>query len=104
MVYVHDMATAFASRSAATMTARIVVMMTPGEKRALEQRARDFEMTPSEFIRQAGQKFDPTFDDSFFEAAALEVEAGNAAMHDKLNGLVERVDATIKAMDELRAS
>ena len=74
------MATAYASRPPATMTARVVVMMTPDEKRALEERAREFDVSPSEFVRQASQKFDPTFDDSFFESLALEIEASNAAV------------------------
>ena len=78
-------------------------MMTPAEKRALEERARDLDITPSEFVRQASQKFDPTFDDSFFEPLALEIEASNAAVRAQLNGLVERIDATIAAMDELRS-
>ena len=78
-------------------------MMTPAEKRALEERARDLDITPSEFVRQASQKFDATFDDSFFEPLALEMEGSNAAVRAQLNGLVERIDATIAAMDELRS-
>lgn len=97
------MATAFAPRPPATMTARVVVMMTPDEKRALEERSREFDITPSEFVRQASQKFDPSFDDSFFEGVALEIEASNAAVRAQLTGLVERIDATIAAMDEVRA-
>ncbi len=97
------MATAFASRPAATMTARVVVMMTPAEKLALEERSREFEVSPSEFVRQASQKFDPGFDDSIFETIALEIEANNAAMRAQLRGLADRIDATIAAMDELRA-
>ena len=98
------MATAFAPRAPATMTARVVVMMTPDEKRALEARARAADMTPSEFCRRAVDRFDPQADDGVLEAFLTEFEANNRAMAAKLRATNDRLDATLAEIDARRAA
>ena len=105
MTYVHRMATAYAStRPAATMTARMVVMMTPEEKRALEARARDLDMTSSELLRRASQSYEPMLDEALLAAIADQIEANNAAMQATLEATLARVDANIAKIDALRAA
>ena len=78
------MATAFAPRPPATMTARVVVMRTPEEKRTLEARAREFEMSASDFVRRASDSYDPRVDEAFFDAFLTQFEANNREMCEML--------------------
>ena len=96
------MATAFAPRPPATMTARVVVMMTPEEKRTLEARAREFRMSASDFVRRASDSYDPRVDEAFFDAFLTQFEANNREMCEMLKATNDRIDATRAEMITLR--
>ena len=98
------MATAYSLPVVEPMTARLVVMMTPADKRALEARARAADLTPSEFVRRASESFDPRVDESLLESFLSEFEAGNLAMAEQLKATNDRVEATIAEMHALRAA
>lgn len=102
--YVHTMATAHASRPSSVMTARVVVMMTPAEKRALEERAGLFELTPSELIRRAAAKYEPEMEEAALEFLAHEIEQNTVEMRRMLTTLNDSVEATITEMRILRAA
>lgn len=91
-------------RPPATMTARMVVMMTPGDKRAVEDRARALDMTPSELIRRASQAYEPGNDDAMLEAFVEEFAANNQAMHQTLSAALDRLDAKLAEVDAIRAA
>jgi len=66
----------------AIMSSRLVVMMTPEDKRAIEARARAQGVTPSELVRRATRDFrppDPALATAL-DALAAEVERTVAAM------------------------
>lgn len=86
------------------MTARLVVMMTPTDKRALETRARAAGINPSEFVRRASDAYDPRVDDALLEAFLTELETSNREMAEMLAATNDRVDATITEMHALRAA
>ncbi|MGL4542422.1 MAG: hypothetical protein ACRCUI_07930, partial [Polymorphobacter sp.] len=86
------------------MTARMVVMMTPEDKRALEERARAFDMTPSELVRRASENFEPAIDEALLAKLVDEFAANNAAMHETLSAALDRFDATMAEMRALRAA
>lgn len=87
------------------MTARVVVMMTPDEKRALEDRADVFALTPSELIRRAAATYQPDIDEeAALEYLANEIEKNTAEMTAILSKLNDDVDATIAEMRALRAA
>ena len=86
------------------MTARVVVMMTPDEKRALEERARLLGMTPSEFVRRVSRSGEPEVDDGLLEAIVSQMEANTAAMRRAINDTCDRVDATFAAIDARRVT
>jgi hypothetical protein len=91
-IYVHGMDMPIVLDSPpAIMSSRMVVMMTPDDKRVIEDRARAQGLTPSELIRRAARDYAPP---GPAEAAALdllaaEVERTVAAMRADLT----RVDA-----------
>lgn len=86
------------------MTARMVVMMTPVDKRAVEDRARALDLTPSELIRRASQAYDPGNDDAMLEAFVEEFAANNEAMHQTLSAALDRLDAKLAEVDAIRAA
>jgi len=86
------------------MTARVVVMMTPDEKRALEGRARALDMTPSEFVRRVSRSRDSGVDEGLLDAIVTQMEANTAAMRKSINGACDRLDATFAAIDARRAA
>ena len=87
-----------------TMTARVVVMMTPQEKRALEDRSRLLGMTPSEFVRRVSRSGDAEIDEGLLDAIVSQMEANTAAMRRAINDTCDRVDATFAAMDAKKAA
>lgn len=85
------------------MTARVVVMMTPDEKRALEQRAGAFQMTPSELIRRAAATYEPDIEEeAALEYLANEIEKNTAEMKTMLKEVNDSVEATITEMRATR--
>jgi len=85
------------------MTARMVVMMTPANKRELERRAREVGLTPSEFMRRASESYDPSADEALLEAFLVEFEANNRAMSTKLRETADQIEATLAKMDARKA-
>ncbi len=57
----------------AIMSSRMVVMMSPDDKRAIEGRARAQGLTPSELVRRAARDYDPADGE---QEAALALLAG----------------------------
>ena len=74
-------------QAAPAMNSRLVVMMTPTEKRAIEARARRLSLTTSEFVRRAAHGYEEA-DPS--EQAALELLA------DELEKTVESMRASFE--------
>ena len=104
---VHRMATAYSeprARKPATMTSRMVVMMTPEERRDIEERATAFEMTPSAWMRQASTKYAPDMSEELLEKLAIEIEKTTDEMRTTLRDALDRVDATFADIDALRAA
>ena len=75
----------------AIMSSRMVVMMSPDDKRVIEQRARAQGLTPSELIRRAARDYTPLdpAEASALDLLADEVERTVAAMRADL----ARIDA-----------
>lgn len=85
------------------MSARLVVMMTPADRRAREGRARAG-LTPSEFCRRAVGHYEAQADEQMPEALLTEFEANDCVMSDKLRAANDRLDATFAAIDARRAT
>ncbi len=66
------------------MNARLVVMMTPAEKQAIEQRARGMKLTTSELVRRAAQGYEEVSaaDEAALELLADELEKTVRSMRD----------------------
>ena len=79
-------------------------MMTPADKQALEQRARDFGITPSDFVRRASENYDPRVDEAMFKAFLTEFEETDRAMCAALKATNDSIDATRAEMLALRAA
>ena len=86
------------------MTARVVMMMTPDEKRGLEERARLLAMTPSEFVRRVSRSGEPQVDEKLLETFLTEFAANNRSMAEKLRAANDRLDATLAKIDARRAT
>lgn len=76
------------SVGASAMSSRLVVMMTPADKAALEARARDRAMTTSEFVRQATAAYD--------ERVSPEEERLLEVLSDEFVTLVADIRATLQ--------
>lgn len=89
----------------AIMSSRMVVMMTPEDKRAIEQRAHSEGVTPSELIRRAARDYDPA--DPQQEAAlavlAGELELAVAGMRRDLGSALDELAAHRAEMTRIKA-
>lgn len=85
-------------------TARLTVLVTPAEKRAIETRARLVDMTPSEWVRTAAQHYEPVADEPAFVQLADAFEAHAAHIQTSLRAAIDRFDAKLAAIEALRAS
>ncbi len=85
-----------------TMSARMVVLMTPTEKQAIERRARSHRITPSEWIRQAAREYDPTEDEAALTLIAEEIEASAERMKRRLDESIAYADARMADIRALR--
>ncbi len=85
------------------MTARVVVMMTPGEKKALVSRAKEFELTPSELVRRASQTYGAHVDEAALEMLAEQLERSTAELKVQMTDVLGRVDARRAELIRLRA-
>lgn len=91
----------------ATMNARLVVMMTPQDKKAIEQRALALDLTTSELVRRAAKSYEEAVtpeQEEMLEVLADELEAAVVSMRDDLRGANERLDAHFAEMAALRAA
>ena len=86
-----------------TMTARMVVLMDPEEKRAIERRAKSYHLTPSEWVRQAAREYDPTPDEEVLTLLAEQMEEAAVHMKKRLNDALAYSDARMAEMHALRA-
>jgi hypothetical protein len=89
----------------AVMSSRMVVMMTPEDKRAIERRARSQGVTPSELVRRAARDYDPA--DPQQEAAlallAMELEFAVAGMRHDLGAALDDLLAHRAQMLRIKA-
>ena len=79
-------------------------MMTPDDKRLLEERARLLGMTPSEFVRRVSRGVEPEVDEELLDAIVTQMEANTAAMRKAINDTCDRIDATFDEIDARRAA
>ena len=90
---------------APAMTSRLVVMMTPADKRAIEARARALDLTTSELVRRAAASYDARVtpeEERMLEALADEFEAAVADIRTTLKATNERLDAHFAEMEAIR--
>ncbi len=92
--------------SPAGMTSRMVVMMTPDDKRAIEARARTQGMTPSELIRRAARDYTPLdpAQESALAVLADELERVVAGIRHDLGSALDDLAAHRAEMAMLKAS
>lgn len=91
----------------AAMTSRLVVMMTPADKVAIEQRARALDLTTSELVRRAAQSYDETVtpdQEAMLETLADELEAAVVSMRHDLQEANRKLDTHFAEMAALRAA
>ena len=81
----------------------MVVMMTPEDKRAIVQRARGLDMTPSELLRRAGRTYDAAEDEAALNVLAEALEQSNAELRQQLDDVMGRVDARLAEIARMRA-
>ena len=96
---------AIASPAPEAMASRLVVMMTPADKRAVEARARGAGLSPSEFVRRAARDYVPTdpAEASALDLLADEIEATVTAMRSEMACLDAEMTAHRAEMARLRA-
>jgi hypothetical protein len=80
-------------------TARLVVQMTPTEKRALEKRARQAGLTTSEFVRR---RISDNEDD--LEEHREEIEAFLTAIESAGPSILRKLDAAISTTNSMTAA
>ncbi len=85
-----------------TMSARMVVLMDPDEKRAIERRAKTHRLTPSEWVRQAAREYDPTPDEEVLTLLAEQMEEAAAHMKKRLTEALDYSDARMAEIHEMR--
>ena len=92
---------------AAPMNARLVVMMTPADKAAIERRARSLDLTTSELVRRAAQSYDEAVtpeQETMLDALADELEAAVVSMRTDLCTANERLEAHFAEIAAIRAA
>lgn len=90
----------------ATMNARLVVMMTPAEKAAIERRARTMDLSTSELVRRAAQSYEAVTpeQEEMLEALASELEDAVVSMRRDLKQASDAMDEYRIEMAQLKAS
>ena len=92
--------------TAPAMTSRLVVMMTPDDKKAIEAKARARDLSTSEFVRQAtahDERESPE-DEKLLEALADEFVAVVADIRMILRQTNDQLDAHFAEMEAIRAA
>ncbi len=88
------------------MTSRLVVMMTPGDKKAIEARARALDLSTSELVRRAAASYEEQVtpeEARMLEMLADEFETAVADIRQTLRETNERIDAHFAEMATIRA-
>ena len=87
------------------MNARLVVMMTPQEKTAIERRARGLHLTTSELVRRAAQSYEEITPDqeAALELLADELEAAVVSMREDLRKANDAMDFHRAEMARIKA-
>jgi hypothetical protein len=75
-----------------SMTSRMVVMMTPLEKQAIETRAHALHLTPSEMVRRAAQNYQPVSNEDSLEMLAAELGAAVKSMRTDMKSALQTLD------------
>jgi hypothetical protein len=85
------------------VTVQIPVLMSPAQKRRLARKAKAANLTMGELLRQGGEHFSPTEDDTMLDQFAKQVtRATQRAIHsiDKTLALVAQSEARIQALNK----
>jgi hypothetical protein len=86
------------------MTSRLVVMMTPAEKQAIESRAQALDLTPSELVRRAAQTYQPSGEADALDILAEELGKAVTAMRKDMKSAFRTLDAHKAEMARLKKS
>lgn len=86
-----------------TKTARLSVLMSPGDKRQIEGRARSLNMSVGEFVRRAADSYDPALDEAAMVAMIDEWQAQLVAMRSRLGQALAHVEDRFAHIDALRS-
>lgn len=87
----------------ATMSSRLVVMMTPDDKKQLEARAQALAISPSELVRRAAQDYHPTDHEAALELLTEELAAAVSAIQQDLKNALVDLDQHRAAMARMKA-
>jgi hypothetical protein len=82
-------------KQAEIATERVTVLMTPGEKSALEMKARHAGVSVGEFVRRSVDSFDPEEAAELAQLAALATELKRS--NDEASAALDRALASIEA-------
>lgn len=82
-------------------TERVTVLMTPGEKSALESKAREAGVSTGEFVRRSVESFDPEAAEDLIQLAALaaELDRSNREASAALDRALASIEATRAQLD-----
>lgn len=91
------------ARSNAVVTERVVVLMTPEDKRQLEGKARAAGVSVGEVVRRAVESYDPEIDDNeLIEALLRAIRDTSAEAITKLEAARREVRGTLEYLAEQR--
>ncbi len=91
---------------APAMTSRLVVMMTPADKKAIEARARALDLTTSELVRRAAASYEERItpeEERMLALLADEFDAAVADIRGTLRATNERIEAHFAELAAMRA-
>ena len=79
---------------------RINLLVSAAEKRELEDRARSAGLSVSEFLRRAGERYDPDIDWQELDTLAQEFERATDRLDGKLADVLSSVEASFTRMND----
>jgi hypothetical protein len=88
-------------KAAELATERVTILMTPGEKLALETKAKALGVSAGEFVRRSVESFDPEATEDLKQLAALaaELDRSNREAAAALDQALASVEATRAQLD-----
>jgi hypothetical protein len=86
----------------ANKTARLTVLLSPEDKRSIEQRARGLDMSVGEYVRRASQSYEPELDYETLEAVVKTWHDNTTHMRQRIAKTIEHVDRRLAEIAELR--